>query len=530
MRPVHHSGIATCNSMYICTIPYIVLSSQADHRNMIFFVLVFCLAIVLSSLISPCSIQITVIVMSSRRHASYTVSDHYILSTTHRHRGRSSSALGGRRSHGRHVVHVNGCPTHTGGVDYRCCSSRSSRCVQRIVGRWDGRGSGGRGGCWSVRVPGDPVVPIVGFLGHAPSGCFAFPPLSAETRRSALVVPGCAAGIRFHRNAVLVRIGAKYQSTAFGAAIVVESHHLLAVLPVHDGHGFRNCRLVRGRRLVLVHRGWQRWGHPGLLLGGGRFLENLGMVLDFPVPVDNEIKVSLAGPRVHPRVLFPDLDVDSQLFGYGDPIDALVVFLGDGVVLGPQVLRVGYDPVQIGSGGNDNGGPLAFLGTNTFSSQCVHTADRSAAGAWNGGCARQSRGRNHLARGNPGTSEFRLEVESKHRCGFSSPAPATGPGDLDGDPVRGHQLGGPPESGLLLFLGKPLPLLPLQQFAGSLFLAGLFPCHLLGMLLFLEELSIALPGQFLVLGEAALLPLGVLAAFLFEGPLGRLGLLLGLGE
>ena len=59
------------------------------------------------------------------------------------------------------------------------------------------------------------------------------------------------------------------------------------------------------------------------------------MVLDFPVPVCVKIEIPLTGPAVHPCILFTDFHMDAELLGDRDPVDALVVFLGNGIVFGP---------------------------------------------------------------------------------------------------------------------------------------------------------------------------------------------------
>ena len=80
-----------------------------------------------------------------------------------------------------------------------------------------------------------------------------------------------------------------------------------------------------------------------------------GVILDFEVAILDPIKATLFGTRVHTSIFLADLDVNSKLLGHRDPVNLLVVLLGDCIVFGPQVLGVGHNLMQIGGRRHYNG-------------------------------------------------------------------------------------------------------------------------------------------------------------------------------
>mmetsp|Transcript_12476 Transcript_12476/g.36250 ORF Transcript_12476/g.36250 Transcript_12476/m.36250 type:complete len:273 (-) Transcript_12476:1607-2425(-) len=182
-----------------------------------------------------------------------------------------------------------------------------------------------------------------------------------------------------------------------------------------------------------------RW-HLCTLLRLGRLRKDLGIILDLPFGVGLPVKSSLFRPAVHPCVLFANLDMNSQFFGDRAPVDFLVVFLGDGIVLRPQILGVSDDRVQIACRRDDDRRSLPFRRIGRFA--CHRTCSL--------GDERRVGGR------------LRSHGPSRN---------------FDGDSVGCHQFRTASQCGVLLLLRKLLTLFSHFQLLPSFFLPRRFPFH-----------------------------------------------------
>mmetsp|Transcript_30256 Transcript_30256/g.55588 ORF Transcript_30256/g.55588 Transcript_30256/m.55588 type:complete len:239 (+) Transcript_30256:1326-2042(+) len=168
----------------------------------------------------------------------------------------------------------------------------------------------------------------------------------------------------------------------------------------------------------------------------------------------NEVESPRLRTSMHARVFLADLDVDSELLRDHDPIDFLVVLLGDGVVLHPEVVGVSNNLIEVRSRGNNDGRPPLLHGKGGYNkNSVVHCSSghhehrlRCRLGRWHH-CIRHSSIRRRLRRGRP-------------------------PRDLDRHPIALHQLCRASQRRLLLPQRKLLALPPHGELALAAFLAG----------------------------------------------------------
>mmetsp|Transcript_11465 Transcript_11465/g.24456 ORF Transcript_11465/g.24456 Transcript_11465/m.24456 type:complete len:373 (-) Transcript_11465:721-1839(-) len=270
---------------------------------------------------------------------------------------------------------------------------------------------------------------------------------------------------------------------------------------VHGLHRLQRMLLLRGsalrvRRLLaaagLLHELRGRLPRRGGgERGAQRIEEELGIVLDPIVSPVDEVESPRLRTGVHAGVLLADLDVDAELLRDHDPIDLLVVLLGDGVVLDPEVIGMGDDLIQVGRRGNDDGRPSLLNGNGRHHENGIAIVRRSR-GHHDHRLRRLGRGHHRIRHG-------RIRRRLRRR---------RPPRDLDRHPIAPHQLRRAPQRRLLLPLREFLALPPHGELATAAFLAGGEAGGLLGGLADRVGLAFALAEFGL---EAAFLVLGGLA-------------------